>query len=84
MIQKNNENFCINSLKYVGSKKNTRFCFVIVCKGITIDFFYLANKTLMNFNNLFMCAKITKIGGEPLNIIPWPPTNFDDIWMMFD
>ena len=42
------------------------------------------NKTSRNFNNLFTFAKITKIGGEPLNIIPWLHTKFGDIWIMFE
>ena len=38
----------------------------------------------MNFNNLLVCPKITKICGKSLNVIPWLHTKFGGIWIMFE
>ena len=38
----------------------------------------------MNFNNLWVCPKITKICERSLSIIRWLHTKFGGIWKMFE
>jgi len=38
----------------------------------------------MNFNNLWVYPKITKICGKSLSIIPWIHTKFGGIWITFE
>jgi len=72
-------------MPYVEHRKNARFYFLAIYIYMYENgSLYLVNNTFMNFNNLVICPKITKICGMPLNIIPWLHTKFGSIWMMFE